>query len=46
MWRLKQKFQQAFRGPVDLYDAVTLQPMGDAADTCPSTRYLLVARKK
>ncbi len=46
MWRLKQKFQQAFGGQVDLYDAVTLKPIGDAADTCPSTRYLLVAQKK
>ena len=46
VWRLRQKFEEAFRGPVDLYDAVTLEPLGPRADTCPSTRYLLVARKE
>ncbi len=45
MWRLRQKFEHAFKGRVDLYDAVTLKPIGDQADTCPSTRYLLVAQK-
>ena len=45
MWRLRQEFEKAFKGKVDIYDAVTLQPIGDKADTCPSTRYLLVAQK-
>lgn len=45
MWRLRQEFQKAFKGRVDIYDAVTLKPIGDKADTCPSTRYLLVAQK-
>lgn len=46
VWRLRQKFEEAFRGPVDIYDAVSLQPLGPKADTCPSTRYLLVAQKE
>jgi SAM-dependent methyltransferase/predicted metal-dependent enzyme (double-stranded beta helix superfamily) len=45
MWRLRQEFEKAFKGKVDIYDAVTLNPIGDKADTCPSTRYLLVAQK-
>ena len=45
MWRLRQEFEQAFKGQVDIYDAVTLKPIGAKADTCPSTRYLLVAQK-
>ena len=45
MWRLRQEFEKAFKGKVDIYDAVTLQPIGAKADTCPSTRYLLVAQK-
>jgi len=46
LWRLRQAFRAAFRGPVDVYDAVTLDPIGDHADTCPSTRYLIVAHKQ
>ncbi|QPJ62016.1 MAG: methyltransferase domain-containing protein [Candidatus Nitronauta litoralis] len=46
VWRLRQKFETAFRGTVDIYDAVSLEPLGPQADTCPSTRYLLVARKE
>ena len=46
MWRLRQEFEKAFKGKVDIYDAVTLKPIGAKADTCPSTRYLLVAQKK
>jgi len=45
LWRLRRKFENAFKGPVELFDAVTLEPIGDQADTCPSTRYLLVAQK-
>ncbi|MEC7640928.1 MAG: methyltransferase domain-containing protein [Nitrospinota bacterium] len=46
LWRLRQRFQAAFKGPVDVYDAVTLEPIHDNADTCPSTRYLIIAQKK
>ncbi|MFQ5673907.1 MAG: methyltransferase domain-containing protein [Nitrospinales bacterium] len=46
LWRLRRAFRSAFKGPVDVYDAVTLDPIGDQADTCPSTRYLIVARKQ
>ena len=45
MWRLRQAFEDAFTGNVDIYDAVTLDPIGPKADTCPSTRYLIVAHK-
>ncbi len=45
MWRLRREFEKAFQSKVDIYDAVTLNPIGDKADTCPSTRYLLVAQK-
>jgi len=46
MTRVRQWFENAFWGRVDVYDAVTLNPIDPAADTCPSTRYLLVAHKK
>jgi len=46
MWRLRKEFEKAFKGKVDIYDAVSLKPIGAKADTCPSTRYLLVAQKK
>jgi cysteine dioxygenase len=45
LWRLRQAFEEAFKGKVDIYDAVTLDPIGPKADTCPSTRYLIVAHK-
>lgn len=45
MGRLRRAFKKAFKGKIDIYDAVTLQPIDDKADTCPSTRYLLVAQK-
>ena len=45
LWRLRQRFEQAFKGKVDIYDAVTLDPIGPKADTCPSTRYLIVAHR-
>jgi len=45
MRRLRQEFAKSFKGKVDTYDAVTLNPIGPEADTCPSTRYLIVAQK-
>ena len=32
------------RGGVQMFDAVSLDPLGVGADTCESTRYLVVAR--
>lgn len=43
--RIRQWFETSFKGPVDLYDAISLEPLEDNADTCPSTRYLVVAKK-
>ena len=45
LWRLRQRFHAAFKGTVDVYDAVTLEPINDNEDTCPSTRYLIIAQK-
>ena len=42
--RVRQYFEKAFT-QVDLYDAVSLQPISADGDTCPSTRYVVVARK-
>ncbi len=44
--RLRHLFQRTFKGRVDVYDAVTLNPIDEKADTCPSTRYLIVASKR
>ncbi len=44
--RLRHLFQRTFKGRVDVYDAVTLNPIDEKADTCPSTRFLIVASKK
>ncbi len=45
LWRLRQLFEKNFAGKVDVYDAVTLKPIEKKADTCPSTRILIVAQK-
>ncbi len=45
MHRMRIYFERAFKGQVDLYDAHTLELIPDSADTCPSTRYVLVAQK-
>ena len=44
--RLRHLFQRVFKARVDVYDAVTLNPIDEKADTCPSTRYLIVASKR
>ncbi len=44
--RVRTYFERHFRGQVDLYDAVTLEAIPEWADTCKSTRYLVVARKE
>ncbi len=46
LWRLRKLFERTFEGPVDVYDAVTLKPIERKADTCPSTRILIVAQRK
>lgn len=45
MNRVRQYFERHFGGPVDLYDAVSLQPIPEWADSCPSTRYIVIAQK-
>ncbi|HAS46745.1 MAG TPA: hypothetical protein DCS93_40045 [Microscillaceae bacterium] len=44
--KVRQLFEEAFDGGVDVYDAVSLQPIPEDADTCASTRYLVVAKRK
>ncbi|KAG8469441.1 hypothetical protein KFE25_005896 [Diacronema lutheri] len=45
MLRVRQMFERAFGDDVALFDAVSLQPIAREADTCASTRYVVVARK-
>ncbi len=45
MNRVRDYFIEAFGGQVDVYDAASLTPISENEDTCPSTRYLLVAQK-
>ena len=45
MNRVRYYFEKAFGGRVDLYDVVSKQIISPLADSCPSTRYFLVARK-
>jgi hypothetical protein len=42
--RVRRIFEQTFNGAVEVYDAVSLNPVSVDADTCPSTRYLVCAR--
>ncbi|MBK8489387.1 MAG: methyltransferase domain-containing protein [Saprospirales bacterium] len=44
--RVRGYFENAFGGKVDLYDAVTLAPIPETADSCVSTRYIVVAQRK
>jgi len=44
MSRVIASFEQHF-SEVDLYDALSLEKINTAKDTCPSTRYVVVARK-
>ncbi|CAI2717196.1 methyltransferase domain-containing protein [Nitrospina watsonii] len=44
--RVRGWFEDAFGGRVDVFDAVTLDPIAPSADTCWSTRYLIIAHKK
>ena len=44
--RIRSYFAQAFGGPVELYDAHSLELLPDWADSCKSTRYIVVARRE
>ena len=44
--RVRAYFEKAFGGKVDLYDAYSLKPIPEWADSCSSTRYVVVAQKK
>ena len=44
MSKVRRMFSDRF-SQVDFYDAVTLEPIDEGAETCASTRYLVVARK-
>ncbi len=43
--RVRTYFERAFDGGVDLYDAHSLQLIPEWADSCPSTRYVVVAKR-
>ncbi|MDJ1173871.1 methyltransferase domain-containing protein [Roseofilum capinflatum] len=44
LWKVRHIFHQYFR-QVDIFDAITLEPLEPEDDTSPSTRYLVVAQK-
>ncbi len=43
--RVRAYFEKAFGGEVALYDAHSLELIPEEADSCPSTRYFVAARK-
>jgi len=43
LWKVRYLFNKYFES-VDIFDAVTLEPLESENDTCPSTRYLVVAK--
>ena len=45
MSRIRQTLADSFGGPVQLFDAVSLEELPEWADTCPSTRYVAVVQK-
>ena len=44
--RMRSYFEKAFGGEVELFDAINLKSIPEWADSCESTRYLVIARKK
>lgn len=46
MHRVRTLFEKHFTGSVHLYDAYSLKEIASHADSCASTRYFIVARKK
>jgi SAM-dependent methyltransferase len=45
MDRVRRVFEEAFKGKVMLFDAVHLTPIGRDAESCTSTRYVVMAQK-
>ncbi len=45
LYRVRRSFEQAFGPHVRLFDAHSLQPVSPQADSCASTRYVVVAQK-
>ncbi|PCI24412.1 MAG: hypothetical protein COB67_11620 [SAR324 cluster bacterium] len=45
MWKVRQLFERYFPAGVDFYDALSLECLPPDCESCPSTRYLVVARK-
>ena len=45
MHRVRRYFEQHFGGPVRLFDAVSQQEIPEWADSCKSTRYVVLAQK-
>ncbi|MCB0632732.1 MAG: methyltransferase domain-containing protein [Saprospiraceae bacterium] len=43
--RIRNYFERAFGGQVDLYDAHSLELIPQWADSCKSTRYIVIAQK-
>ncbi len=43
--RVRRAFERAFGGRVELFDAVSHAPVPETSDTCPSTRYVVHARR-
>ena len=43
--RIRSYFERYFPGGVDLYDAHSLRQIPEWADSCESTRYVVVARR-
>jgi predicted metal-dependent enzyme (double-stranded beta helix superfamily)/SAM-dependent methyltransferase len=44
--RIRKYFEDTFGGQVELYDAHSMEIIPHEADTCPSTRYVVIAQKK
>lgn len=44
--RVRKYFEAAFGGQVKLYDAHSMEIIPNEADTCPSTRYVVIAQKE
>jgi SAM-dependent methyltransferase/predicted metal-dependent enzyme (double-stranded beta helix superfamily) len=43
--RIRSYFEKYFKNGVELYDAISLNKIESLADSCPSTRYIVIAKK-
>lgn len=43
--RVRKYFEKAFGGEIQLLDALSLEPIDRSSDSCPSTRYIVMAQK-